>query len=65
MKTISDLDGFEDICDEQNYELCAGISDYCDGSTLKSEEEKAYQDFCAQEDQNRKSGQDFAPTGKK
>ena len=63
IKTINDLDGFKDICEEQGFQLKAGASDWCDGSTLKQEEEEAYKQWCQEEDQRRKSGQDFAPQG--
>jgi len=39
--TISDLDGFADICNESRYLVNGGYTEsgtYCDGSTLKQEE---------------------------
>lgn len=65
INTITDLDGFVDICGETIMSKFGGAimgSGYCDGSTLHQEEIKNYQDWCVQEEQSKKQGRDTAPS---
>ena len=65
IKTINDLDVFVDICNESIMSKFGGVimgSGYCDGSTLRQDEIKHYQDWCEQEDQQKKQGRDTAPS---
>lgn len=49
MKTIKDLEGFEEICSEEMSIHFGGFSEsgvYCDGSTLRKDEEQIRQQEC-------------------
>lgn len=66
--TISDLDGFADICDESKYLVNGGYTEsgtYCDGSTLKQDEEKDRADEGDKRDKDHNSGPSNSSSGGK